>query len=103
VESNSSGKIRLEDARHLIDTLCKRQDIHMWISNASLEDLCANRYLLTLILDRNPELSVSLRDRLERIDMYRVFEFLYFSSFEFPEAMFYERISKGHCCGSRYL
>ncbi len=81
----------LQNSRHLMDTLCKRQDIHMWISNASLEDLCANRYLLTLILERNPEyyaLSVSLRDRLERIDVHRVFEFLYFTSFEFLKQCF---------------
>lgn len=80
----------------LMDIIRCQQDLHIWVSSASLHDLCRNRVLINLLVDRNPEYFAfirALQERLKTVDVHCMFDLPSSPSFKFLEMCFAERFS----------
>jgi predicted ribosome-associated RNA-binding protein Tma20 len=81
---------------NLIEIIHKKQDVHTWIASASLVDLCKNRYLINMLLQRNPEyfgLVRALQKRLSEVDTHGLFDLSSSQSFSFLKKCFSQSTS----------
>lgn len=79
----------------LMNIIRRKHDLDVWISSASLRELCENRQIINLICERNPEyfgLYRALANRLEEVDGNKIFDVLQSRSFKFIQKCFRKRI-----------